>query len=167
MLVLVDAYNAMYRLWAEAPHDRDEARRRLVEACQEAVRSGRPVPARAHVTLVFDTHPGASRQGQRSRSGNVRWVYVAGSADDAIVARVKEDGGTPGRSVVVVTDDRELAGRTRQLGARVLGVRAFFAPGDPRVDCPPPPAGGPALGAGDFGLPDGEIDLSSGDPDAF
>jgi YacP-like NYN domain-containing protein len=50
-------------------------------------------------------------------------VYAA-CADDWIVARVRERAGEP---VAVVTADRQLAGRARHHGARVVAPLAFLA----------------------------------------
>jgi len=165
-LILVDAYNAAWRLFGDVGGDLDQARRRLVERAQEAIRHRRLRGGIGRVHLVFDTYPGAEREGLRSRAGRVSWHYAKGSADDAIVEHMRLHEGRPGGpGVVVVTNDRELAGRTRQLGARILGVDEFFGragarpAGEDRIR---PPIG-PPLGANDFDLPEGEIDLD--DPD--
>lgn len=162
-LALIDAYNAMYRLLATVPEDRDVARRLLVARTHEALLAGtlRPRAKRAH--LVFDTWPGAERAGLRDRSGSVSWHYAHGSADEAIIEHLRRHEGRGQRPlVVVVTDDRELAGRARQLGATTVGIRAFFTV-PPRSSSGPPRRAIPGSGsfaASDFGLPEGPIDLN-------
>jgi predicted RNA-binding protein with PIN domain len=158
-LALIDAYNAMFRLWSSVPEDRDVSRERLLRLARAALGAHRGL-ARAH--LVFDTWPGAERTGRRGREGRVSWHYVAGSADDAILEHLRRhEERTAGTRVVVVTDDRELAGRSRQLGARTMGVRLFFreAPAPLGPSPRPIPLDGPVLGPRDFQLPEGEIDL--------
>ena len=66
-------------------------------------------------------------------------------------------------SYVVVTDDRELGGRCRQLGARTMGVRAFFVEPPPSVRPRPIPLDGMSYRPRDFELPEGEIDLLEDD----
>lgn len=166
-LVLVDAYNVVWRLFGDARGDLDEARRRLVERARDAARRARVPGGVDRVHLIFDTHPGSALKGRRGRAGRVSWHYVAGSADDAILEHLRRHEGRPvGPRVIVITNDRELAGRARQLGARTMGVDDFFVPPDvqPPTSWPPVRLDGPPFTARDFGLPEGEIDLT--DPDA-
>ncbi len=164
-LLLVDAYNAMFRLWPDAPADRDQARRMLVTAAEEALRVSEVARGDDRVLLVFDAHPGAERAGLQGRGGRVSWRYARGSADDEILEHLRRGEGSAG-NVVVVTDDRELKGRARQLGASTASVGDLFR-GPRRLATPDaPPRGapvGPPLGPTDFDLPAGEIDLT--DPD--
>lgn len=159
-LALIDAYNVMFRRWGDVPEDRDVSRVRLVRETAAALRRAKGLQ-RAH--LVFDTWPGASRAGLRGRDGPITWSYAHGSADDAILDHMrKHENRSGGPIVTVVTDDRELAGRARQLGARSLGVRTFYTAAPPSAG--PPRSGrgpgGPALTARDFDLPEGEIELA-------
>jgi predicted RNA-binding protein with PIN domain len=170
-LVLIDAYNVCYRLWPDLTDDPDEVRRRLVRQTEAALRAGgRAVGGIGRALLVFDARPGTVRIGQRSRSGDVGWLYAHGSADDEILDQVHRREGRSGEDrVVVVTDDRELGGRARQRGAKVLGVNAFYAGvrlegGGAAAARPRPPGGGPPLTPRDFGLPEGPIDLDRWDP---
>lgn len=162
-LALIDAYNVMYRRWRSVPEDRDASRERLVRETAAALGGVRGV-GRAH--LVFDTWAGAARAGLRSRDGRVSWHYAHGSADEAILEHLRRhEGRKAGVSLLVVTDDRELAGRARQLGARTMGVAAFYASSGsqpPRVGRRTP-LDGPPLSAQDFGLPEGPITLTDDD----
>ena len=122
-LVLVDAWNVLHRL-EEAPTDEpDDARRWLVARTLDAVARLTMPGGVGLVELVFDSREDALRTGRTSREGTVRWTYAHGSADEAIVERVRDsDGRAEGRRILVVTDDRELARRVRQLGATTRGV---------------------------------------------
>ena len=65
-----------------------------------------------------------------------------------------------------MTNDRELSGRARQLGARRMSVADFFDASDTSAAADEPQRRG-ALGtftAGDFDLPEGDIELT--DPDS-
>jgi hypothetical protein len=171
---LVDGYNALHQLVQPTPQGIDECRRAILGLVRDALRRG-PSPRGggdlAHV--VFDARKGGARAGSDGKDGPVSWSYADGSADDAIVDIVRRNEAShDGRDIVVVTDDRELRGRAKQVGARALRVREWFD----RVGAPAPerdlpqPGRSPGLrakdfGAGDFGLPEGPLDLGSLDPD--
>jgi len=161
---LVDAHNALYRLFDPAPESADEGRRRLVERAGHALRLHGAGAARAH--LVFDTTPaGRLRAGTHGRDGGVSWSYADGSADEEILRLVREnDGRDAGRQIVVVTDDRELKGRARQLGAEALAVHDWFVAKDVEEERRAARAG-PPLTAADFGMTDDVIDLDGTRPD--
>ena len=164
-LVVVDAYNAAWRLFGDMGGDLDAARQKLVERARAAA-PGKRIPGGVdRIHLVFDTLPGAYRAGLRGRAGRISWHYALGSADEAIVEHLRRHGkrsGGPG--VVLVTNDRELAGRAKQLGARTMSVDDFFrGTASPPQGRPIPYEGLPFTPA-DFDLPAGEIDLF--DPDA-
>ncbi|MHC4548281.1 MAG: NYN domain-containing protein [Planctomycetota bacterium] len=147
MRVLIDGHNALGALRVRAEtHEamRETLLRRVAAASPQA-------------TVFFDA-PGSSAPGRRF---GVQVRYCR-DADAAILEAVRE-AEAPGR-LVVVTDDREVAGRAAQLGAQVMNVAQFFGP--PEATAPtgrrrPPPAR-PRFTPRDFGLPD-EVDLS--DPD--
>jgi predicted RNA-binding protein with PIN domain len=77
----------------------------------------------AEVWVVFD---GSRPAGALAAApgGRVRQVFAA-SADDWLVARVRE--APRAEALAVVTADRQLAGRTRQRGARVVSPAEFLA----------------------------------------
>jgi rRNA-processing protein FCF1 len=83
----------------------------------DAVNAGRLEPP---VVVVLE---GAARQGveQRDEEG-LRVVHAPRSGDDTI-AEVATDAMVEGYAVMVVTDDRELQGRVRQVGCDVVGPR--------------------------------------------
>jgi predicted RNA-binding protein with PIN domain len=154
---VVDGYNALFRLETRVPEDRDLSRDLLLRRVRAALRAQ---GSGDRVEVVLDARGGA-RAGMEGREAAVSWTYVRGSADEAILRRVSE--GEPAETVVV-TDDRELRGRARQRGSRVLSLEAFFGeePAGPEPEPPPAPGGAP-LSARDFGLPEGPIDLSGPD----
>jgi YacP-like NYN domain len=162
--VLVDAQNALHRFRLFVEDDPATGRDRLVRRTHQALRD-RARGEVARVTLVFDAHPDAQHAGRQGGDGRVRWRFARGTADEAILERLRDDVR---HRLLVVTDDRELAGRARQLGARSEGLHAFY--GDAPADRPPPPArhaDTTDLRAADFGLPEGPIDLGRTDPEAL
>jgi len=56
----------------------------------------------------------------------IRVTHAPGSADDEIVRIVADATAESGRSVTVVTADRELRDRTTELGARLLRPSALW-----------------------------------------
>jgi rRNA-processing protein FCF1 len=160
---LIDAHNALYRLFDPPPESAEGGRRLLVSRALESLRLHGAGPLRAH--LVFDTTPtGRVRAGTHGRDGAVSWSYADGSADEEILRIVREnDARDDDRRIVVVTDDRELRGRARQLGAPTLSVREWFSAKDAEEERRSAKAG-PPLTAADFGLPDA-IDLGTTRPE--
>jgi rRNA-processing protein FCF1 len=82
------------------------------------------IPASTAIQLVFDGPPDRGLGTARIASGvGVRYSGRR-SADDVILqlARDRADIGNPEGSLLVVTDDRELGGRLRRWGARVIGT---------------------------------------------
>ncbi|MFQ5844238.1 MAG: NYN domain-containing protein [Planctomycetota bacterium] len=152
MEILVDGHNALHRLGLGG-EEHETARRSVLRR----VRAVAP-----DATVFFDARHAPSGVPHTAREAGLRVVYCQGrEADAEIIERVRESG-RPHR-LLVVTDDRELAGRVRQLGARPVAVREFFGPdAPPRSGEPRPPIDLPRFEPGDFGLPD-EVDL--GDPE--
>ena len=99
--------------------DPDGAVRGLVEELQ-----GFSESSGHDVTVVFDRRPRGMRAGPHGEI-EVGFATERGrnAADDEIVRRVEADPDPS--SVMVVTSDRELAGRVRDLGAIVESVRGF------------------------------------------
>jgi uncharacterized protein YaiI (UPF0178 family) len=95
-----------------------------VDGIRRATAAGRLA---APVVVVLE---GEARRGvAEGVAGGVAVVHAAGSGDDAIVG-VAGPGDEP---VVVVTADRELARRARDLGAGVVGPGWLLE----RLDAPP------------------------------
>ena len=87
-------------------------------------------PAEAEVWVVFDAaHERSERCEPLAASPRTKLVF-APSADDWLVRRVRQ-ADEPER-LAVVTGDRQVQGRVRHAGARVISPRAFLArcPGD-------------------------------------
>ena len=99
--------------------DPDGAVRGLVEELQKFAESSGD-----DVTVVFDRRPRDMREGPHGQI-DVGFAKERGrnAADHEIVRRVEADPDPS--SFAVVTSDRELAGRVRDLGASVESVRRF------------------------------------------
>jgi predicted RNA-binding protein with PIN domain len=100
--------------------DRGAARRRLVA---DLARLGDA----AEITVVFDGRPTTGEEDEAAATG-VQVSFAPGgpnAADDAIVAMVR--GLVDPADTVVVTSDRALVERVRQLGTTVESVTVFRA----------------------------------------
>ncbi|HEY7136815.1 MAG TPA: NYN domain-containing protein [Acidimicrobiia bacterium] len=101
--------------------DRDGAVRRLLATLHDlAERSG------DDVTVVLDGRPLRDVPEGDHDAVHVRYATRRGpdAADDRIVELVRDDGEPGG--LTVVTSDRELSRRVRELGASVEGARSVL-----------------------------------------
>lgn len=116
-LIVVDAANVVGSVPDGWWRDRRGATRRLRDALVPVAAAGLPdFAGPVEVVMVVE---GAAR-GVPSRP-EVSVVEADGSGDDAIVALVAAQAG---RTVTVVTADRELRSRVQSLGASTAGPRA-------------------------------------------
>ncbi len=80
---------------------------------------------RGKIIVVFDHGlPGGESRNLSSRSVSVRFAPVGLSADEVIIGMVRR-GNPPG--ITIVTSDRDLAGRARRLGAKVISSTEFVS----------------------------------------
>ena len=157
MRVLIDGHNAMGALGTSGKTH--EARRRSLLRCVGALA--------ARSTVFFDARgaPAPSiGMGDRTSELGIDVVYCRRREADALILDEVRDADAPGR-LIVVTNDREVAGRAAQLGARAVGVQEYFGTRkeeEPEATPRRLPNIHPRLTPKDFGLPD-EVDLD--DPD--
>jgi 8-oxo-dGTP pyrophosphatase MutT (NUDIX family) len=136
-VVVLDAANI---LGARAEHgwwrDRAGATQRLLQDIEELARHGLrppegfPAPAKWFPRMIMVVEG----QARNVRSdGPVTVIPAPGSGDDAIVDTVREIRKTrPWERVLVVTADRELRRRVKELGAEVTGPRWLLGQLRPR-----------------------------------
>jgi hypothetical protein len=116
--VLIDGYNVAKLMWPEAALS--EQRTRLLDAVDNVIRR-----YGSDVVVVFDGADVVGARADRRRLSRVSYSPAGVSADDMIRDEVK---GTPAqRSVVVVTDDREIQRDVARHGTNVLPSSAFAA----------------------------------------
>lgn len=141
MRTIVDGHNALHRLGirtGDHAGDRRELLRRVREADPGA-------------EVYFDARNAPPDLPAKLREEGVVVFYVRGEeADRAILDRVRE--ATRPRDLLVVTDDAEVAGGARQLGARTRPVRDYFARAEEREEGPGEEGPG-GFSPEDFGLP--------------
>ncbi len=119
----VDGYNLIGHLKLLASGSLENARSRVL-----GLLSGRKM------RVYFD----ARSDGSTERRGHVEIVFTRGeSADERIVADLRVTGAAA-REIRVVTNDRELAGRCRQLGATCEDCATFLAALQPARAASPP-----------------------------
>lgn len=118
MHYLVDGYNLMFRL-VDTGEDLRKARDYILDDLSEKLRF-----LDIEMTIIFDA---AYRPGDATRRhrGNLEIIYTRNSesADDFIVEQLDEDGRS--YDTMVVTSDRDLAFRSRRLGASCMSIEAF------------------------------------------
>jgi len=114
-VLLVDAANVVGSRPTGWWRDRPGAARKLVERVRDAVASD-ALPG--DVVLVLEGQ--ATRGVAEGSEGGVEVVHAPGHGDDTLVALAASaaDGDTP---VVLVSADRELARRVREVGGQVVG----------------------------------------------
>jgi hypothetical protein len=116
-MLVVDAANVVGSRPNGWWRDRGKAAENLCRELVDAIDAGRLEPP---VVVVLE---GAARRGvgEGERDG-LRVVHAPRSGDDTIAALV-EQAAADGQTVTVVTADRELRERARQVGGDVLGPR--------------------------------------------
>ena len=120
MRLIVDGMNVIGARPDGWWRDRASARRRLVSEV-----ASRFEQSPDGVTIVFDGRPEPGEQ-EAAREAGVSILFAPGgpnAADHAIVALLQSIEEP--RDVTVVTSDAALADAARQVGATVLGARAF------------------------------------------
>ncbi len=124
----VDGYNLILRKGWDRDFALHQAREKLLRAV---------VPLGVQVRLYFDASRDRGAEGHlASPSSKVVTIFVrTGSADDAMVADLRRVKAT---DITLVTDDRELRGRAKQVGARTVGVEKFLERFD-QANSPTPP----------------------------
>jgi uncharacterized protein YaiI (UPF0178 family) len=111
--IVIDGNNLLHRL-KSAERRRRTVRNQVLEAVRREAMD---------VRVVFDGPPPAGVP-PIEHLGRVQVIYSgARSADDVIVELIPP--GRPAAQWIVVTDDRGLAGRVRQLGAGVRPLSAW------------------------------------------
>jgi hypothetical protein len=111
-MLLLDAANVIGSRPTGWWRDRAGAARRFVGEVRRAAKNGRlPTP----IVVVLE---GAARSGAvEADVDGVRVVHAVGSGDDALVA----EAAVAGAGAVLVTADRRLRERARELGAEPVG----------------------------------------------
>ncbi|MCG3135270.1 MAG: hypothetical protein HMLKMBBP_02802 [Planctomycetes bacterium] len=163
--VHVDGQNAIHSIALDEAMPRagiDALRRRLVEIVAAACHGGH-----GRVTVHFDGHPPSGAFG-KTRVDDVFVMFSGDREADEDMADAVRHAARP-QTILVVTDDLELARRVTAMGARSARVSAFLAPRGPRhAEVPSEPEAGSLAGGftpADFGLPD-RIDLDAPPPAA-
>jgi predicted RNA-binding protein with PIN domain len=117
MPYVVDGNNLIGRLAGRAcPAEED--RRRLVGEL-----AGRLRRSKARVTLVFDG--GSSSGSARESLGALEVRYGGARSADSVIVEIVEGARSP-KDWHVVTDDRALASRVREAGARSMPALEFW-----------------------------------------
>ena len=163
MRVLIDGHNAMGALKVGGK-SHEEKRRNLLLRVKEA-----EPPA----TVFFDARRAPADVMDTMSELGVKVRYCRGREADIAILEMVRASAAPGE-IVVVTNDREVAGKAAQLGARALAVQDFFGKKRPRRSASTRGGGSPPgrrlpkkpeFTPQDFGFKSDEVDLSDPDGD--
>ena len=116
---LLDGYNIVHQMPTSAPEKLEDQRNRLVGFIERCHPQGSP---KNKVTIVFDSKVDIVGQMQSSCTNII--FSKTESADDKIKALVAQSSSK--KSLVVVTDDRDVRYAVRALGAKVQSVQGFL-----------------------------------------
>ena len=124
--VILDGYNVLLR-WGGFREKMQEGgiedgRRRLVQFLEVQRPQG---SLRNRVTVVFDGRSQVVGNWRQPQSRMVRVLFSQDEPADEQIVRMVGQEEAPSQ-VVVVTDDRPLAARVRQFGAKIVSVREFM-----------------------------------------
>jgi predicted RNA-binding protein with PIN domain len=140
-IVVVDGYNVIFRtpgLKGLMERSREQARNALLRRCGAMIAARRDV---WRYCVVFDGDSSVFGDSEGAAPGVTAIYSRSGeTADDRILQLLDEQPRDC--DCVVVTDDAEVAGRSRQRGADVLSVGQFIGPAPSGPRNPLPAAGG-------------------------
>ena len=123
MRLLIDGMNVIGSRPDGWWRDREGAMRRLVESL-----AARAADTGEDITVVLDGRP--FELGEAADGISVHFAPGGRNAGDDEIVRIVENDPAP-ETLNVVTSDRELAGRVRERGAKVMGARQLRARLDP------------------------------------
>ena len=152
MRVLIDGHNALFALQVTGK-THEEQRHALLRLV------GAVAP---HAVVYFDARDAPPDAFSPASELGVKVRYCKDREADTAILEAVEDADAP---LLVVSNDRELCGRAKQLGARAAAVHEFFEKasrgreGRTKLeggagDRVPPPGEVPRFKPSDFGLPD-------------
>ena len=142
---LLDGYNIINQVPRLVQKSLEEQREGLVVLAEKYYHQG---SSKNSLTIVFD---GKEHVFSPARGGPVKVVFSSGESADEKIKRIVENAGHQ-KSIVVVTDDRDLGSAVKHSGAKVATVKEFLA----KVNVGPPAKGRRPSGTGGFperGLP--------------
>ncbi len=124
LLYILDGYNVLMRWKAQYVDSEsiETGRQKLIQFLETQRPQGSP---RNQIMVVFDGRSDVLGDWRQSPSGTIRVIFTEDiSADEKIIQLVERQSQPT--QVVVITDDRGLSQRIRQLGARVTSVQGFM-----------------------------------------
>ncbi len=124
---ILDGYNLLMRSGRfSRVLDSEEicvARQKLIQLITRERPQG---SARNRVTIIFDGKADVIGDWRGTPHQGIRIIFTEGESADDRILKLIEGEKEPGQTVIV-TDDRELSYRARQLRAKTLPVKEFLA----------------------------------------
>lgn len=120
MHYFIDGYNFLFRI-SQKKTSLEKQRDLTLHALNEEIEK-----LRLNVTIVFDSSEKLRDAASRGHLDALEVIYTTKqqTADDYIYKAI-EDALQP-QTETVVTSDRELAGKCKQLGAKILSIEQFI-----------------------------------------
>ena len=134
---IIDGYNLLLRSRQfNQLLDSDEmsgARQKLIQFLERERPQG---SLRNRVTVVFDGQADVVGDWRGAPHQSIRVIFTQGESADERILKLVEGEKAPNQ-IVVVTDDRELSYRARQLRSKTLPVKEFLEKRKPEENLPP------------------------------
>ncbi|MCK9602947.1 MAG: NYN domain-containing protein [Candidatus Omnitrophica bacterium] len=121
---IIDGYNIInHRLFSRKNNKKIQGPRKLL---LEFIMANRLCGSRRNkAVIVFDGYPESLKQ--ETDAGEIKVIYSKDDSADERIKQMLERAGNP-KTVIVVSDDKEIKFFTKSFGARAMSIEEFIKP---------------------------------------